>query len=710
MLFHFGYYMKFLQSLSTRIKLGLVILALLVPMFLLLYLFVQETQTKIEFSELEQAGTAYLRPVKQLLNAANNHALSVNANSNTTNTSISAVREAFARIQDADKQHGVALKTSEKLAALEQAWNALENTSQTSNDAHSKALAFIGEVRGFIGTVADNSNLTLDPDVDSYYIMDIVTVKLPDAAKILSEAQCQSVDMLQSGILSNQARNLLFAQTTLLNAAAAGAESDAQTAIKGNAAKTLQPALEGILGESLQSIRTYSSLASLNLAQATLATVSLAELSAKHDLAQNAQQRLWEKSITELDVLLAARISGFRSRLWNSLGFVAITITIAIVLAFLVMRLIDASLEKLSAATKRIAAGDFSKAVEIPGRDEFAILGSGFNAMQMQLQEGILALGQEKASVQRKVDEAVHKADTNATYLTASVQTMLQAMDAFANGDTTVRLDIQRNDDIGRLFNGFNSALERIQYTLEQIQNTVDATVRSSSEISRATQQIATTTQEQSSQITIISHSLQNMTGAIAQTKQTAATTSAIADANSATVQEVIPIVREVLKKISVINEIAFQTNLLALNAAVEAARAGRYGKGFAVVADEVRQLAHRTQRSTKDIEQLVSRLEGISGHNTSSLEGLMGGVKEVKTMIERVSTIAEEQANMSNNITHSMVGMSTASTQTAATVSQIAQTVESLLNLTETVAGLMGQFTIHKLPASARPYKAELR
>ncbi len=708
--------MSFLQNLSTRLKLGFVILAFLVPLFLLLYLFIQETQVKIEFSELEQAGTAYLRPAKYLLDAAHNHAVAIATNPSNTSLSSNAVRQALAQVRVVEKKYGAALKTGEKLAALEQVWNTLEASSQgvssseVSNNARSNALAFVGEVRGFIGTVADNSNLTLDPDVDSYYMMDIVTVKLPDAAKMLAEARVQSTTMLQSGVLSNQARNLLFAQTTLLNASSAGAESDAQTAIKGNTSNTLQPALQGVLMGTLQSIRAFSELASVNLAQSTLATVSQVELSAKYDIAQSAQQRLWETSINQLDILLAARIAGFRSRLWNSLGFVAIAIAIAFILTFLIVRLIITSLGQLSAGTMRIAASDFSKAVEISGRDEFAMLGKGFNAMQMQLQEGILALNQEKASVQRKVDEAVREADANAKYLAESVQTMLLAMDAFANGDTTVRLDIQRNDDIGRLFHGFNSALERIQYTLEQIQQTVNATVRSSTEISRATQQIAATTEEQSSQITIISHSLQNMTSAIAQTKHTAAATTAIADTNSATVQEVIPIVREVLKKISVINEIAFQTNLLALNAAVEAARAGRYGKGFAVVADEVRQLAHRTQRSTKDIEQLVSRLEGTGVHQSSSLEGLMGGVREVKTMIERVHTIAEEQADMSNNIAHSMVGMSAASTETAATVSQIAQTVDSLLNLTETVAGLMGQFTIHQLPAQASSYKGELR
>ncbi len=627
-------------------RLLLVVAPFLLPIALLLYSVSDTIDANIHFAEDEVAGNAVLRPMVSMLHDVSAiRGLSGDAAGRAeqhqrlaaeVDKDFAVLAPLHERYRETLELEGAGLSKRRRdhlsLRTMKAQWGALKaDYASAGNDDKAEA-SMIANLRGWIAHAGDTSNLILDPDLDSYYTMDITLLALPQALDRLSAAKAYVLDYarkpLQSTVndqteIAVLARMIQEADHDRIAASLTTAFSEDPNFydVSPSFERTLKPLLAEYSERNSDLVKLLQRMARGEL----IATSKIERYFAEADAAA---YKLFAAAIDELDVLLQVRIASYEADKLRILGQGIITLLIACVIFYFVFRSISVPLSALRETMSHISHGLLDDPVPYTGRkDEIGEMAESIEKLrQNSLHEKALEKEQQDEHV-RKEKRSQKLQELNLLFSTQASQ----AISVIANAATQLYQACE--------------ALNQIVANADRLSGDIG---RSSQITSSNVQTVASAAEEMSASIKEISTQLNNSM----DITRSAVEEAQRADKSAQHMHEVSTAIGNVT---SLIQEIANQINLLSLNATIESARAGEAGKGFAVVASEVKHLAGQTSKATEDIADQITSVQSVSGEMNDVLRLVKSAVEKVDYFNSSIASAVEQQTAVTNEIVGNM-------------------------------------------------------
>lgn len=365
-------------------------------------------------------------------------------------------------------------------------------------------------------------------------------------------------------------------------------------------------------------------------------------------------------------------------------------------LSYILIRQIKETIDDLQNQFDAIYEGNFNVRAKVLSEDELGQLAQRFNYISQVILTATTE-AQERATATEKAREKLQR----------QVIRLLDDVEGASRGDLTVQAEVTA-DELGAVADAFNLTIQNLCGIVRQVKEAAKQVNKNSTDSEAFARNNSSDALRMAEELAVTLNSVQLMTESIQRVAENAHEAEEVAHTSSVTalkggeavertvggilqiretvsetarkVKRLAEASQEISKIVGVISQIASRTNLLALNASIQAARAGEAGRGFAIVADEVRQLADRSAKSLKEIEQIVLQIQSETGSVMTAMEEGIQQVIDVTDKSEQSKRALEdiiEVSNRINTLVRSISGDTVRQQENSSAVAQVMQSIE---------------------------------
>lgn len=642
---------KFLSRFSIQSRLLLLPIPLIVSLFIILLILVRSLNGTIEFAKKEQLGIHTIKPIYL---AYREGLKRLKIGKENTADLVPLIESAKIKIQETEL-----LPNDTKEITTWIKYTKLTNFDQVTSRN------FLNDTQELALKVGDFSNLILDPEVNSYYQMEIIFFRVPEILKnigVLNEVIRE--EYLNTNGKSKQYSSVSYTKSLIsinfIESTCKEIQKSFTKSIEDESPYAEE--LKKITIESKTSCDEYLQELKKTFIQSNSKPNSTEELFVLLEKGTKIAGTIQDSSVTILEKLVNDRIQLLSLQRNINIGLVFVSLLISILFVIFIFRSINNPLVTVLSKVNELSSGaaDLTKTLPDFGSNEIGKITNAINLFLKNLnhimnQLKISVSDSEKVSYKLKQD-AVSVSD-NASSLAAISEESAASLE-----ELTTSFEIM------------------FQFITNETKNII-----------KITEEMKT-----------IEGSIFNIEKALLQLTDQSLTSINLANLGNVAVQntnqamsEIRSVTKEITGIVELITEISERTNLLALNASIEAARAGDAGMGFAVVAEEISKLADKTQFSVKNIKKLIDRSNSVVNAGANHVHETVNALSEIVEQSNRMQIGVDDlktemttQTNSLVNVTNELNGLQEMAETIEFSSKEQKKASEDMVNTINTLSG----------------------